>query len=216
MALGIDGEAHAGALEGRGATVAVLGGGVERARPASHGALYRRILSDGGAVVGEWAPGTPARAFHFPRRNRILAALSDLVVVVEAGERSGALSTAAHARRLGREVAAVPGPVDRPGHVGANRLIRDGCAPILEVRDILDRVGVLAGPLATPTAEPGVHLDGDAAPVWRCLAEGPSDLETLARRAGLEPARVLRALTRLEIEGWVGREGGLHARRSSP
>jgi DNA processing protein len=206
MALGVDGEAHRGALEGRGTTVAVLGGGVDRARPASHGRLYRAILESGGGVVGEWAPDTPARPFHFPRRNRILAALSDVVVVVEAGERSGALSTAAHARRLGREVAAVPGPIDRPGHVGANRLIRDGCAPILELRDLLDRVDRPSPALPEP-AEP--ELDADTAPIWDGLEAGPTTLPALARRIGVPPDRVMRALTRLELDGWVRRDRGL-------
>lgn len=210
MALGIDGEAHAGALEGGGPTVAVLGGGVDRARPSSHRRLYRDILARGGAVVGEWPPGTPAKPFHFPRRNRILAALARVVVVVEAGDRSGALSTAAHGRRLGRDVAAVPGPIDRPGHRGANRLIRDGCAPILELRDVLDLVGVVEG--LPPVSAAGPALSGDALPVWRSLEEGPAPVETLAERAGLPAARVLGTLTRLEVDGWVRRIGGLHAR----
>jgi DNA processing protein len=207
MALGIDGEAHAGAIEGGGTTVAVLGGGVERARPAAHRRLYRQILDGGGAVIGEWPPGTPARPFHFPRRNRLLAALSEVVVVVEAGERSGALSTAAHARRLGREVTAVPGPIDRPGHVGSNRLIRDGCAPILEVRDVLDRVGVVAGPSSRPAQSPAI--EGDLAPIWRALEAGPSTLELLAGRVAMPPPRLMEALTRLEIRGLVRRERGL-------
>lgn len=210
MALGIDGEAHAGALEGGGPTVAVLGGGVDRARPSAHRRLYRDILERGGGVVGEWAPGTPARPFHFPRRNRILAALVHTVVVVEAGDRSGALSTAAHARRLGRDVAAVPGPIDRPGHRGSNRLIRDGCAPILEVRDVLDLVGVVDEGASVPA--PGPSLTGDDGPVWRALESGPVALETLAERVGLPVARVLGAVTRLEAEGWVQRVRGLHAR----
>lgn len=209
MALGIDGEAHAGALEGEGATVAVLGGGVERARPAAHHALYRAILAGGGAVVSEWPPGTPALPFHFPRRNRLLAALARVVVVIEAGSRSGALSTAAHARRLGREVAAVPGPIDRPGHRGANALIRDGCAPVLEPRDLLDLAGVV-GPLARRPAAP--QLEGDAATVWEALKGGPSSVEGVARRVGLAVPRVLRVLTLLEVEGWIRRERGLHCR----
>lgn len=214
MALGIDGEAHAGALDAGGTTVAVLGGGVERARPATHRRLYRDILERGGAVLGEWPPDTPARPFHFPRRNRILAALTKLVVVVEARDRSGALSTAAHARRLGIDVAAVPGPIDRPGHRGANALLRDGCAPILEVQDVLDLVGVL--PAMTVEAPEGPRLTGDAVPVWRSLGEGASPVETVAERAGLPVARVLRALTRLEVEGWVRRERGLHCRSERP
>ena len=207
MALGIDGEAHAGAIEGGGVTVAVLGGGVETARPAAHRRLYRQILQGGGAVIGEWPPGTPAKPFHFPRRNRLLAALTQVVVVVEAGERSGALSTAAHARRLGREVTAVPGPIDRPGHIGSNQLIRDGCAPILEVRDVLDRVGVLPRPEAGSAQEP--TIEGELAPIWRALGDGPSTLEVLAGRVAMSPPRLMEALTRLEIRGLVRRERGL-------
>lgn len=214
MALGIDGEAHAGALEAGGTTVAVLGGGVERARPASHRGLYREILARGGAVVGEWPPDTPAKPFHFPRRNRILAALAQLVVVVEAGVESGALSTAAHARRLGRDVAAVPGPIDRPGHRGANQLIRDGAAPILELQDLLDHAGVV-GELARKPRR-GPQLDGDSVPVWRSLDDGPASAESVAAKAGLPVARVLRALTRLELEGWVRRDRGLHVRAAGP
>ena len=207
MALGIDGEAHAGAIEGGGITVAVLGGGVEKARPAAHRRLYRQILEGGGAVVGEWPPGTPAKPFHFPRRNRLLAALTQVVVVVEAGERSGALSTAAHARRLGREVTAVPGPIDRPGHIGSNQLIRDGAAPILEVRDILDRVGVLPDRLADVAQAP--VIEGELEPIWRALGEGPSTLELLAGRVAMPAPRLMEALTRLEIRGLVRRERGL-------
>lgn len=210
MALGIDGEAHAGAIEGGGVTVAVLGGGVEKARPSAHRRLYRQILEGGGAVVGEWPPGTPAKPFHFPRRNRLLAALARVVVVVEAGERSGALSTAAHARRLGREVTAVPGPIDRPGHLGSNLLIRDGAAPILEVRDILDRVGVMPHGRDGPTgsAEEPV-IEEELAPIWRALGEGPSTLEVLAGRVAMPAPRLMEALTRLEIRGLVRRERGL-------
>lgn len=209
MALGVDGEAHAGALEGGTYTLAVLGGGVERARPASHRRLYRQILRAGGSIVGEWAPGTPARAFHFPRRNRILAALSKVVVVVEAGVKSGALSTAAHARRLGREVTAVPGPIDRPGHRGANMLIRDGCAPILEAQDVLDRVGAVGALLPSASAAQAVPLgDPSSRQVAEALAAGPTTLEGLIGRLSLPTPTILQALTRLEIGGRIEREAG--------
>ncbi len=214
MALGVDGEAHAGALEQGGYTLAVLGGGVERARPTSHRRLYRKILSTGGSIVSEWAPGTPARAFHFPRRNRIIAALAHLVVVVEAGERSGALSTAAHARRLGREVAAVPGPIDRPGHRGSNQLIRDGCAPVLELQDVLDRVGAI-GALLAETPLPPIH-DPSARLVFDALSAGPATVEGLVGRLDLPTVTVLRALTRLEIGGRIAREHGGVLRRLEP
>jgi DNA processing protein len=203
---------------------------VERASPRSHAGLYREILADGGAVVGEYLPGTAVQPFHFPVRNRILAALSLGVVVVEAARRSGALITAARARELGREVMAVPGPVDRPTSAGANALLRDGATPVLEVRDIVEAVGLGAlawGRRGRPEARvspdpegrgdsppPGLPPDSAEARIWVALAEpGPAD--DVIRRVGLPTARVLSALARLEVAGHIRREGAGAYRRVS-
>jgi DNA processing protein len=225
LARGVDGAAHRGALTGEAPTVAVVAGGVERASPRAHARLYRRILEAGGAVVGEYLPGTRVQAFHFPVRNRILAALSRGVVVVEAARRSGALITAARARELGREVMAVPGPVDRPTSAGTNALLRDGAAPVLEVRDVVEAVGLgrLAWRMREPhRSEPGGPGGGATRPdlpddsleaeVWRALAE-PGGADEVVRRVGRPASQVLSALTHLEVAGHVRREGGAAYRR---
>lgn len=229
LARGVDGAAHRGALAGAAPTVAVVGGGVERASPRAHAGLYRQILADGGAVVGEYLPGTAVQPFHFPVRNRILAALSLGVVVVEAARRSGALITAARARELGREVMAVPGPVDRATSAGANALLRDGATPVLEVRDIIEAVGLgelawrrrghaAPGPgrhVGSPSGAtpPGFAPNSPEALIWGALEEpGPAD--EVVRRVGLSTSRVLSALTRLEMAGHVRREGAGAYRRS--
>jgi DNA processing protein len=134
-ALGIDAAAHRGALEGPGGTVAVLGSGPDMAYPPSNRRLFLRIVEKG-LVVSEFPPGEKARPHHFPRRNRILAALADTVVVVEAGERSGALITVDHALDLGREVYAVPGSLDSLQSRGSNRLLTDGAGAATSVEDL--------------------------------------------------------------------------------
>ncbi|HEX2485541.1 MAG TPA: DNA-processing protein DprA, partial [Myxococcota bacterium] len=141
LARGVDAAAHEGALEAGGVTLALQGCGPERVYPAEHERLARRI-AERGALVTELAPGTPPRPVQFPLRNRLISALSRAVVVVEARERSGSLSTARHAADQGVEVLAVPGPIDAPTSRGANRLLRDGARPLLEVRDVLDAIGV--------------------------------------------------------------------------
>lgn len=137
MARGIDGEAHRGALDAGGRSVAVLGTGSDIAYPAEHGALMRRILQRGGTVT-EFPPGTPPRPLHFPRRNRILAALCDVVIIVEGSDRSGARSTADFALDQGRELMAVPRDICLPGSVLPNRLLRDGAAPVLGAASVLE------------------------------------------------------------------------------
>lgn len=214
LARGVDGAAHRGALGGPGPTVAVVAGGVERASPRAHAGLYRRILDEGGAVVGEYLPGTRVQAFHFPVRNRILAALALGVVVVEATHRSGALITAARARELGREVLAVPGPVDRPTSRGTNALLRDGAVPALELRDVLEAVGLgaLDHPAARGPELPSFPPGSPEARTWAALVE-PGGADEVVRRVGLPAAQVLRALARLEIAGHVRREAGAAYRR---
>ena len=125
LAIGIDGSAHAGSLLAGGTTVAVLGSGHARLYPAAHADLAREIEGSGGAVVAELPPDAEPRPAGFPRRNRIIAGLADATVVVEAGERSGALITASWSLEQGRPVFACPGPIDRPEAVGCNRLLRD-------------------------------------------------------------------------------------------
>ncbi len=139
MALGIDAAAHEGALEAGGSTIAVLGCGIDVCYPRRHAALRSRI-ADSGSVITEEFEGTPPLKYNFPKRNRIIAALAHAVVVVEATERSGALSTARWAVDLGREVLAVPGSIRARQSSGTNLLIRDGARPFLGIGDLFDVV----------------------------------------------------------------------------
>ncbi len=165
LAAGIDAEAHAATLDARGATIAVLGTGLDVSYPLSNDRLQRRVAHEG-LLLSELPPGRRAHAGAFPRRNRIIAALSDVVVVVEAGARSGALITAQVGVSAGRVVAAVPGPIDAPQSEGANRLLRDGAQAISSVDDVMGLVALSARgrvALSTPSrtcGAPGMQLAG--------------------------------------------------------
>ena len=215
MARGIDGIVHDAALRAGLATVAVLGTGVDVPYPAQHRALYARIVA-AGAVVSERPPGATAIPGAFPRRNRIVAALAECTVVVEAGERSGALITADSALDLGRTVAAVPGPIDTIASMGTNALLRDGAHVIAAVGDLLPLLGLrrVDAPAAqTPERQPGPGsgrgvtagptLAGDELTVWQALAEPAGDADVVAARAGLSARRCAVALVGLELHGAV-------------
>jgi len=136
LALGIDGAAHRGALEAHGPTISVLGSGLDRIYPAAHAPLAGKIAQEG-LLLSEYPPDTPPARHRFPERNRIVSALSDRLLVVEAGEKSGSLITAGFSLELGRDVFCVPGDLDRPVSRGTNRLIADGAIPALEPEDLL-------------------------------------------------------------------------------
>jgi DNA processing protein len=203
MARGIDTFAHAAALTAGAPTVAVLGTGIDVPYPRQNAALYERIVASG-AVVAELPPGTQVAPGVFPRRNRVVAALADVVVVVEAPAQSGALITAGMAADLGRTVAAVPGSVEAPTAAGTNRLLRDGAHVLADPRDIAGLLG-LPGRPATPdplVTEP-LALDDDERAVWRALAEPASDLDALAGRASLPTRRCAAAVTALELRDLI-------------
>ena len=197
MARGVDAAAHAGALDAPGATIAVLGTGVDVAYPRAHAGLHRRI-AERGLVLSELPPACRADAGSFPRRNRIIAGLAAVTVVVEAGHRSGALITAAHALDLGRSVAAVPGPVDAATSAGCNRLLRDGAQVVTEAADVTALAGV-----AAPRARRDPELAGAEAVVWAALAGGPSDVDALVARTRLPTRDCLGAIGALELAGHV-------------
>ena len=213
MALGVDGEAHRGALEVSGPTVAVLGRGADAPYPPAHRRLFRDILRDG-LVVSEFAPGTPALPHHFPRRNRILAALARVVVVVEAGAKSGALITVEHALDLGMDVFAVPGPIDSPACRGSNGLLADGARPLVSVTSFVrEELGVaLAEDRGDGTATPSG--DGDEGRILACLDDGTASVDHVASTVGLDVRSTLTVLSRLELRGRVQRVAGMRFRRA--
>ena len=197
MARGIDGAAHRGALGAGGRSGAVLGTGIDIAYPAAHRALHAE-LRERGVVITELPPGEKATGGSFPERNRIIAALADLVIVIEAGRKSGALITAARALELGRVVAAVPGPIDSPQSEGSNELLRDGAQLIASPADALALIG-----LTMPPRAPAIEVVGVERVVWDALARGALDLDTLASRTALPAREVMTAVTRLELSGAV-------------
>ena len=210
MALGIDGAAHEGALEVAGDTVAVLGCGLDVPYPAAHIALSERIATSG-TLVSEHPPGQRPERWHFLRRNRLIAALSDAVVVVEAGRRSGALSTARHAVDLNRELLAVPGPSRSPTSAGCHDLLRRSAAGLCEhADDVLQAVGWSTDVVRTQVFEP----HGPTAILWRRLAvDGAQDVDALCLATGLDAALVSETLTEWELDGHVQRLPGVGFRK---
>ncbi|MEW6723719.1 MAG: DNA-processing protein DprA [Bacillota bacterium] len=202
LARGIDGAAHLGAVEGGGPTVAVLGAGLDRLYPAEHYSLTEAILAHGGALLSEQPPGRPPLRGNFPARNRLIAALSAIVVVVEAGRRSGALITVGEALELGREVWAVPGPINRPESEGTNRLIADGARPLLNVEEPLAELGLRA------VGQPEITGDNEADRMLKALLGHAPTADELALSLRLPAGRVMALLGRLEAEGAVERLPG--------
>jgi DNA processing protein len=226
LALGIDAAAHDGALEA-GATVAVLGCGVDVIYPAAHRALYDRVLA-AGAIVSELPLGAKPEAGSFPRRNRIISGLSLGVVVTEAPQRSGALITARCAAEQNREVFAIPGEITNPRCAGTLSLLRDGACLARDVQDIIDELwsklpphvqsgaatGLqVASALATgPGSAPAVG-DGDVNRLLQLLETGTRHVDTLTRDSGMPPATVLQVMLRLELAGVVqASSGGVYSR----
>ncbi len=194
LARGIDGAAHEAALDAGGRTVGVLGTGVDVYYPRSHRVLQECIARDG-LLLSELPPGAAGNRGTFPRRNRLIAALADVTVVVEAGRDSGALITADCALELGRTVASVPNAIDAPSAFGSNALLKRGAEPVLDPDDVLALLELRAEPTVTPA------LDGDAATCWSAIAAGASTLDAIARMAKLPLRTVAGAVSILEMEG---------------
>lgn len=203
MALGVDAAAHAGALDAKGRTVAILAGGPERPYPASKRWLHGQIARHG-AVVSELPPGTSGRRWGFPARNRIIAALARVTVVVEAGERSGSLITAGIALELGRDVAAIPGLVTAPLAAGTNALIADGAQLVRTPADVLE---LLAIEPTRAVEEPRAALPDDLAALLERVAGGADTVRALAEQ-GIALDVVLAGLAQLELRGCVRRAAG--------
>lgn len=194
LARGIDAAAHRAALTA-GSTVAVLGTGVDITYPAAHRGLQDEIAARG-VLLSEELPGDRASGGSFPKRNRIIAALASVTIIVEAPVRSGALITASHALDLGRTVAAVPGPIDAPQSAGSNELLRDGAMVIATVDDALALIGAAPAPVRTLPV-----MDAVQRLVWGALADGMASVEMIAARTGQSIRDCLAAVTALEVEG---------------
>jgi DNA processing protein len=199
LARGIDAEGHRGALEAGGATVAVLGCGIDRDYPAAHAELARRV-ADAGLIVSEYAPGVEPAPWRFPARNRIVAGLCVATVVVEARERSGALITADLAVEEGREVFAVPGEITSALSAGTNALLKLGAAPLTSAADVLASFGIEPEP-----------AQGEPSPLLQLL---PATADELVRRTGLGAGEVARALVELELAGRAVVHDGVYRRAS--
>lgn len=231
LAEGVDGVAHAAALDAGGKTVAVLGTGIDLVYPRRHTGLAARIVGNG-ALVSEFPPGTAGRPSHFPRRNRIISGLSLGTLVVEAGLRSGSLTTARHAAEQGREVFALPGSIHNPLAHGCHRLIRDGAKLVETAQEVIEDLhaigGLLAGGLrerlavdetpASASHEPPTpprKRDSAHARLLAALEETPIALDELVERTRLAPAALSSMLLMLELDGVVVAAGGGYARTAT-
>lgn len=213
-ALGVDTVAHAEALRCGGSTLVVAAGGIDRDYPARNKALFKRIVSSGGAIITEFPPGTPPHRHRFLTRNRLVAALSTGTVVVEAGWRSGALNTLSWASGLGRQAMAMPGPVTNQGSVGCHERIRNGAA---EMVCNADEVRALVSPLGTLDPSLGLELRFGSSPlqaltrnelrVYDSVGKQPTDTSSVAVSAGLPMPLTMHILVYLQKLGLVRRVG---------
>jgi DNA processing protein len=219
LARGIDAEAHRGALEAGGRTIAVLANGLSRVYPPEHADLAEAVVRSG-ALLSEGCMKMEPLAAMFPARNRIICGISRALVVIEAGERSGALISARHAGEQGREVFVVPGEADSSTIAGSLQLLRDGGRLVRGAKDVLEDlegISVLSdnkrtspgesAPIAAPPPRPMPRLDGLAAKLWEALVE-PIAMDDLCRRVGEPMATLLPALTTLELDDLIRKRPG--------
>ena len=213
LARGIDGAAHLGARTAGvagssvGRPVAIVGSGPDVVYPRRHAELWHWVSSNG-LLVSEWPPGTPPDAWHFPARNRIIAGLSEVLVVVESRERGGSLITARLAAERGVEVMAVPGSPRCPASVGTNQLLRDGVAPVTSVDDVLVMLGLDHRRQGTLPFDPRPLPTAEQALVLRACEAEPRTLDSIATATGLPLVQAALAAARLERAGWLSEASG--------
>ena len=211
LAIGHDSLAHQACLDAGGTTVAVIGNGLDNIYPRRNQQLAERIIQQGGAIISEYEPGTPVYPSHFLERNRLISALADVVVVIEAGERSGTLNTASHALAQGKEVMAVPGNINAPLSVGCNRLITQGAAPVLSAQDILDVLQLDYNSISSdkPGDQPTIRFDStEAQTIYSLIVDGETDGDRLLALSGLDQSSYAMAITMLELNGYIKALGG--------
>lgn len=212
LARGVDAAAHQAAIEAGGRTIAVLGGGHLKLYPAEHASLANAIIHDG-AVISESPPDTPPRSGSFPKRNRIVSGLSLGVVVVEAAQRSGALISARLAMEQGREVFAVPGPIDSRMSKGCHKLIQDGAKLVNSVDDVLDELGPLATPIRTQQGEQirnpaELRLTDQERNILNTIETTPTLIDSIIEQTNFPAARVMSTISILEMRSLIQRVSG--------
>jgi len=207
LARGVDSIAHQAALDAGGRTIAVLGSGIDRIYPPENKLLADKIKANG-ALISEYSPGTPPEASNFPVRNRLISGLSLAVVVVEAGQTSGALITAAFAADQGREVFAVPGNITSPGSVGTNRLIQNGAYPLLSAEQVLETLELS---MVAEHRAARVTLPSDAveAQLFETLGGEPLHIDEITNRTEIPVEKVTATLALMELKGMVRQVGGM-------
>lgn len=209
LAKGIDAIAHKTAVEQNGRTLAVLGSGLDSIYPTEHRQLARQISEGHGAVISEYALGTQPDAKNFPPRNRIISGLSLGVIVIEAGEKSGALITANFANEQNREVFAVPGNIHSPASVGCNRLIQAGAKLVTRIEDVLEELN-LQMVVERTAVQMALPDSAEEAALLEHLSRQPTHIDELSQRTGLPSQVVSSTLTLMELKGTVQQTGGMN------
>lgn len=209
LALGIDGVVHKSALENNGITAAVLGSGLDVIHPRMHERLAKEIIENGGIVLSEFPLGTPPLKHHFPIRNRIISGLSKGCMVIEAGQRSGALITARFALEQNREVFAVPGSIYQESSIGPNNLLKMGARVVTDVNDILYTLNIS---VSTPIRKKSViNADNpEEAKIIQILSSEPLHIDEIVQNSGLTATITNATLTMMEIKGMVRNIGGMN------
>jgi DNA processing protein len=208
LARGVDGAAHRGCLAGGGAPIGVVGNGLDAPYPREHGTLWGEV-AERGVLLSEWPPGTAPDAFRFPLRNRLIAALSEVVVVVESRERGGSLSTAREAAERGIDVFAVPGALDSRASVGTNALLRDGAAPATEPADVLAALGLDTRRSGRNRHERRPPPDAVGLRVLDLARQGSAiSVDRVASALALGVTDAALALAHLEANGWLIESNG--------
>lgn len=207
LASGIDAAAHEGALEGNGATFAVLGCGVNICYPRENYPLMRKMLEHGGGVISEFPPGDPPAAWHFPKRNRMISGLADLVLVVEARKKSGSLITADFALEQGKSVYAIPGRVSDLLSEGCNSLIAQGAGIAADPEILLEELGLAAGDAGTGYEYPEEGLTKDERKILEILKSGTRTMDEICEVSGYRIQELAVLLIQLQLKGIVAEEG---------
>ena len=200
LAHGVDGIAHEATAKAGGRTIAVLPSGLDRIYPSAHQALAHKIITQGGALVSEYEPGTPPLQYRFLERNRLVSGLADVVIVTEASIRSGTMNTTMHALEQGKDVYAVPGPITSAMSAGCNALIAQGATPIVDIEQFVERLlprdaRAKQQTILAQTSEEQTIID--------LLTEGITEGDDLQARSKLSPTSYSQALTMLEIRGAI-------------